>query len=186
MQKALQESIALRETILQDKDLLATAKSMAERLAAALRSGHKLLIAGNGGSAADAQHFAAELVGRCLKERRGYPAIALTADPSIVTAISNDYSFEALFSREVEALGVSGDVFVAISTSGNSKNLIAALAMARQQGLTTLGFLGRDGGEMKSRCDLAFIVPSQSTARIQEIHITLIHAICDALDQQLI
>lgn len=157
----------------------------AQLLAAALAAGKKILIAGNGGSAADAQHFAAELVGRFLLERRGLPAIALSTDSSILTAVANDYGFERIFSRQVEALASPGDVVIGISTSGNSANIIAALAAARQCGCTSIGLLGRDGGAMAARVDLALIVGCAETPHIQEMHGTIIHLLCKLIEAQL-
>ena len=157
----------------------------AELLATALASGRKILIAGNGGSAADAQHFAAELVGRFLLERRGLPAIALTTDSSILTAVANDYGFEQVFARQVEALASPGDVVIGISTSGNSANILAALAVARQRGCTTIGLLGRDGGAIAAGVDLSLIVSCNETPHIQEMHVTIIHLLCKLLEAQL-
>jgi D-sedoheptulose 7-phosphate isomerase len=151
----------------------------------ALGSGNKLLIMGNGGSAADAQHFAAEIIGRFKLERPALPAIALTTDSSILTAIGNDYGFEAVFSRQVEGLGRPGDVVFGISTSGNSPNVLAALAKARELGCRTVALLGRDGGTIKSVADISLIVPSDDTPRIQEGHVTIIHIICDLLEKRL-
>jgi len=147
-----------------------------------LKLGNKLLICGNGGSAADSQHFAAEVVGRFEKERKGFSAIALTTDTSALTAIGNDYGFDKVFSRQVEALGQKGDILIGISTSGNSKNVIEAVKVAKGLGIFTVGLLGKDGGQLKDLVDKAFIVRSINTARIQEVHITFIHAICRVLD----
>jgi D-sedoheptulose 7-phosphate isomerase len=157
----------------------------AELLASALAAGNKILIAGNGGSAADAQHFAAELVGRFLMERRGLPALALTTDSSILTAVANDYGFERIFSRQVEALASPGDVVIGISTSGNSANILAALATARQSGCTTIGLLGRDGGAIAACVDLPLIVGCSETPHIQEMHVTIIHLLCKLIEAQL-
>jgi D-sedoheptulose 7-phosphate isomerase len=147
-----------------------------------LKLGNKLLICGNGGSAADSQHFAAEVVGRFEKERKGFSAIALTTDTSALTAIGNDYGFDKVFSRQVEALGQKGDILIGISTSGNSNNVIEAVKVAKGLGIFTVGLLGKDGGQLKDLVDKAFIVRSNNTARIQEVHITFIHAICRVLD----
>jgi D-sedoheptulose 7-phosphate isomerase len=144
--------------------------------------GNKLLICGNGGSAADSQHFAAEVVGRFEKERKGFSAIALTTDTSALTAIGNDYGFDKVFSRQVEALGQKGDILIGISTSGNSNNVIEAVKVAKGLGIFTVGLLGKDGGQLKDLVDKAFIARSNNTARIQEVHITFIHAICRVLD----
>ncbi len=149
------------------------------------KKGNKVLIAGNGGSAADAQHFAAELVGRFLLERSGIPAIALTTDSSIMTSVGNDYDFDRIFSRQIEALGVKGDVFVGISTSGNSKNIIEAVNEARNKGMKTIGLLGRDGGKLATMCDISIVIPYTKTARIQETHIMTIHLMCEEIEKEL-
>lgn len=154
-------------------------------LVEAFSAGHKLLVMGNGGSAADSQHFAAELVGRFRLERRALPAIALTTDTSALTAIGNDYGFERIFSRQVEALAKPGDVVVGISTSGNSDNISQALQSARSAGCRTIALLGRDGGAIRNMVDIPLVIPSQSTPRIQEGHITVIHILCDLLEQAL-
>jgi D-sedoheptulose 7-phosphate isomerase len=148
----------------------------------ALRNGHKILLCGNGGSAADAQHIAAELSGRYKCERRGLPGIALTTDTSVLTAIGNDFGFDRIFDRQVEALAQKGDVLIGISTSGNSKNVIRALNLAQNMGCKTIGLSGRDGGAMSDFCDINIIVPSHDTARIQEMHIMIGHIICQAVD----
>ncbi len=147
--------------------------------------GGKLLVMGNGGSAADAQHFVAEIVGRFKMERRGLPAIALSTDTSILTALGNDYGFDRIFHRQVEALAVAGDLVIGISTSGNSPNVLQALELAREKGCRTVGLLGKDGGSIKNVCHLALIVPSDDTPRIQEGHITIIHIVCDLLEKTL-
>ena len=147
-----------------------------------LSKGNKILICGNGGSAADAQHFAAELVGRFEKKRRGLPSIALTTDTSALTAIGNDYGFERIFARQVEALAVSGDLLVGISTSGDSPNVISAIMTARQIGCQTIGMTGAKGKKLASLCDATVLVPSERTARIQEAHIAIIHIWCEMID----
>ena len=157
----------------------------AEAVSDALRAGGKLLVFGNGGSAADAQHMAAELVGRFQKERAAMPAIALTVDTSILTAIANDYSFKQVFARQVEALGRPGDVAMGISTSGESPNVIAALQVARAQGLKTIALTGRDGGGAGRAADIHVNVPDQNTQRVQEVHQTLIHVMCEVIESDL-
>ena len=149
------------------------------------KHGGKLLVMGNGGSAADAQHFVAEIVSRFKMERRALPAIALSTDTSILTAIGNDYGFDKVFRRQVEALVAEGDLVVGISTSGNSLNVMHALELAREKGCHTVGLLGYDGGSIKGYCDLALVVPSDDTPRIQEGHITIIHIVCDLLEKTL-
>jgi len=144
--------------------------------------GNKILLFGNGGSAGDAQHISAEFTGRFVKERRGLPAIALTTDTSALTAIGNDYGFETIFERQVEALAKEGDLLIGISTSGNSANVIKALQIGKILGCNTLGMSGRDGGQMNDVCQINLVVPSQITARIQEIHILIGHVLCTAVD----
>jgi D-sedoheptulose 7-phosphate isomerase len=147
----------------------------AGQLAEAIRSGNKILICGNGGSAADAQHFAAEIVGRFQKKRRAWPAISLSTDTSILTAVGNDYSFANIFSRQVEGLARQGDILVGISTSGNSPNVVNAITTAKGLGAKTIGLLGGDGGKLREQADLVVLVPSANPARIQETHIFVLH-----------
>ena len=154
-------------------------------IAKAFVSGNKLMLCGNGGSAADSQHIAAEMTGRFIKDRKPLPAIALTTDTSALTCIANDYSFESVFARQVSALGRSDDVLIAISTSGNSDNVIKAMHVAKQLGIQVIALSGRDGGKMKSLADLSIIVPSQTTARIQEAHIFIGHMICGLVEKAL-
>lgn len=154
-------------------------------IARALREGNKLLLFGNGGSAADAQHIAGEIVGRFKRERRALPAIALTTDTSILTAVGNDYGFETIFERQVEALCMPGDIAIGISTSGNSPNVVRGLMKARDLGATTIAFTGRDGGKLVQVAHYSFVVPSYDTARIQECHITLGHVLCEIVDRLL-
>ena len=151
----------------------------------AIQKGKKIFIAGNGGSAADAQHIAAEFVGRFITERRALPALALTTDTSVLTSISNDYGFETIFSRQLEAFAQEGDIFIAISTSGTSKNIIKAVETAEQKKLKTIGFLGKSGGILKDRVDVALVIPSDDTARIQEMHILVGHIICAYVDEKM-
>jgi len=184
--KHLEESIKLHTKLLDDEVFAAAYEKAVNYIGTCLKNGNKLLVAGNGGSAADAQHFAAEIVGRYKKERRGYPAIALTTDTSIITAWSNDYSFETLFSRQIEALGKPGDVFLGISTSGNSKNIIEGVRQAKKGDLDTIAILGNNGGALKEDCDISLIVPSSNTPRIQEIHILTIHSICEKVEKDFI
>ncbi len=147
-----------------------------------LKSGNKILLFGNGGSAADAQHIAAELTGRYKTERRGLPGIALTTDTSALTAIGNDYGYDRVFDRQVESLAVKGDLLIGISTSGNSKNVINAFKIGSEIGCKILGFSGRDGGAMNDHCDVNLVVPSDDTPRIQEMHILFGHTICQIID----
>jgi D-sedoheptulose 7-phosphate isomerase len=161
-------------------DILQCAKLIWDTLA----KGKKILLCGNGGSAADAQHLAAEFVGRYETERRGFPAIALTTDTSALTALGNDYGYERVFARQVEALANEGDLLIGLSTSGNSPNVIAALTTAREIGCVTIGLTGEKGGEMTRLCDFCLRVPSARTARIQEAHITIAHIWCEFVDEQ--
>ena len=151
----------------------------------ALKNGNKILLCGNGGSAADAQHIAAELSGRYKIERRGLAGIALTTDTSVLTAVGNDYGFDRIYDRQVEALAREGDVLIGISTSGHSKNVVRALSLAKHMGCRTIGLSGRDGGVMSEFCDINIIVPSEDTPRIQEMHIMIGHIICQAIDTHL-
>ena len=151
----------------------------------AIKSGKKVLLMGNGGSAADTQHIAGELVGRFKKERKAIPAISLSTDTSILTAIGNDYGFEKIFERQIEALGNKGDVVIGISTSGNSENVYRAMKLAKEMGLKTIGLLGNDGGKIKDFSDIPLIVPSKNTPRIQEAHITIEHIICEGVEKKI-
>jgi phosphoheptose isomerase len=158
---------------------LARVAAAGEALKSAVASGRKVLAFGNGGSAADAQHLTAELVGRFQKDRAGFAAVALTADTSLLTSLANDYGFERVFARQIEALGAPGDVAFAISTSGQSPNVLAALETARARGLRTIALTGRDGGAAGRLAEIHVNVPETVTARVQEVHITLIHALCE-------
>lgn len=157
----------------------------AQVLIEALCGGHKVLVFGNGGSAADAQHFAGELVGHFLRDRRPLPAIAFTTDTSTLTAIANDYTFDDVFARQVEALAQPGDVVIGISTSGTSRNVLRGIEAARMRGATTVGLTGGDGGALASVVDWAVVAPSHSTPRIQEVHITVLHILCALIEEAL-
>jgi D-sedoheptulose 7-phosphate isomerase len=165
--------------------IAADVATAADIISAAFAAGGRLLLAGNGGSAADAQHIAAELSGRFLRERRALPALALHGNTSAVTAIGNDYGYENVFARELSAHARAGDVLLAISTSGNSPNILRAIDAAREYGLTVIGLTGESGGRMRSLCDLCLCVPSRSTPRIQEMHITIGHTICELVEERL-
>ena len=151
----------------------------------AIKNNKKIFLAGNGGSASQASHIAAEFVGRYKIERKGLPAIALTSDLSAITAIGNDYGFESIFERQLEALGNDGDVFIALSTSGNSKNLIKAVETSKKMSINVIGLLGKDGGKMKGTSDVEIIVPSDNTPRIQEAHLMILHIICELVDEKI-
>jgi len=177
------ESIRVKSEFFEkNADLIA---ETAEKVARALREGGKVLLFGNGGSAADAQHIAAEFVGRFLPDRRALPAIALTTDTSALTSVANDYGYNAIFSRQVEALGNARDIAIGISTSGNSPNVLEAMEAARAKKMLTVGFTGQDGGKMIDRADILFCIPSRMTPRIQETHITLGHVLCELVDREL-
>lgn len=168
------------------KSLKNEVKMASDMIVNTLKKGNKLLICGNGGSAADAQHFAGEIVGRFKLERKGWPAIALTTDTSVITAWSNDYSFETVFSRQVEALGKEGDLLISISTSGNSPNCIKANAKAKELKINIINLLGKDGGKMKNTGDINIIINSNNTPRIQEIHELFIHIICEIVEREML
>ncbi|HKY86351.1 MAG TPA: D-sedoheptulose 7-phosphate isomerase [Pseudorhodoplanes sp.] len=179
------ESQKTMEAAATDRELQATVLAISDRIAKCFRDGGKLLLAGNGGSAADAQHIAAEFVVRYTFDRAPLPAIALTTDTSALTAAGNDYGYEHVFERQVRALGRAGDVFIGYTTSGKSANVLAALKAAREMGVITVGFTGTKGAGMKSLCDLVLIAPSAVTAQIQQIHITAGHAICGIVERDL-
>lgn len=178
----LEEHILTIQNI--DDELLETIQVVSEKILRSLKKGGKILLCGNGGSAADSQHIAAEFVGRFLKERIALAAIALTTDTSALTAIGNDYGYDQTFSRQVHALGNKNDILIGISTSGNSPNVIEAVKVANSIGLTTVGFSGRDGGLLKEMTDHCLIAPSDVTARIQEVHILIGHIICTLTDEE--
>jgi len=176
---ALSRHIAAANALAADPSAV---KRIAEAVVSVIRAGGKVLVCGNGGSAADSQHIAAELVGRFKKERRGLAAIALTTDTSILTSLGNDYGFERVFARQVEALGRKGDLLIALSTSGSSPNVLKAVVKAKECGLTVAGFLGRNGGSILPHCDLAFLAPETDTPRVQEMHILAAHIICELVE----
>lgn len=165
-----------------ESDLLAKLEVIANEVKTALNNGHKVLFCGNGGSAADSQHLAAEFVGRFQKERRGLPAIALTVDTSILTAVGNDYGYNKIFVRQVEALAQAGDVLIGISTSGNSQNVVEAIELAKEKGCYCVGMTAYGGGKMAQLCDECLAVPSRVTARAQEMHILMGHILCELVD----
>lgn len=187
MQGHFAESMTAQQVAMETMSPLVAAA--AERMVQTLVADGKLLLCGNGGSAADAQHFAAEMVGRFERERPGLAAISLTTDTSALTAISNDYDYDLIFSKQVHALGRAGDILVAISTSGNSANVVAAIHAAHDRGMSIIALTGKDGGqigEILSGDDIHLCVPVKRTCRIQEVHITIIHALCDAVDYMLL
>ena len=183
VQNQLRQSIATMQAVLADESIADTLATIGELTANAMRSGHKLLVAGNGGSAADAQHLVAEFVVRLTVNRPALRAIALTTDSSILTAAGNDFGFDTIFARQLEALGQPGDVFLGISTSGNSKNIINALQQAKKQNITTIGFTGGTGGQMLTLCDHNVVIPSNVTMNIQESHLALEHIFCMVVER---
>lgn len=183
--RQIQDSISVKAKILEDEELVNLIHQVADECIAAYKRGNRVLLAGNGGSAADAQHIAAEFVGRYAFDRSGLPAMAFTTDTSMLTAIGNDYGFDQIFRRQLEANGRKGDVFIGISTSGNSPNVVAALQLARELDILAVGLTGQNGAKMKTHCDHCIQVPSVSTPRIQESHILLGHIICGLVEQEL-
>jgi D-sedoheptulose 7-phosphate isomerase len=181
---AIRECFTIQQTLLEE-DRLAEIVRAADVIGEALAAGGKLLLFGNGGSASDASHVATEFVGRFMRERRALPAISLCADDSALTAIANDYGFERVFARQLEALGRPGDVALAISTSGRSPNVLSGVQVAGDLGMTTIGLTGGDDGELAGAVDLCLRVPAQATARIQESHILIAHVICDLVERDL-
>ena len=185
VQARIRESVAVKETLLQDGELIRLIAEVGCDLAAALRGGHRAFLFGNGGSAADAQHLAAEFMGRFKLERAGLPVVALTVNTSTLTAIGNDYSFEAIFARQIEALGSAGDVALAISTSGNSRNVLLAIAAAKRKGMVAVGLTGERGGQLKSLVGRCICVPSEDTPRVQEAHILIGHILSEIVETEL-
>jgi D-sedoheptulose 7-phosphate isomerase len=185
IKEQIQASIDTKQNILKDEALMQTIAQVGRECVDLYKKGKKTLLAGNGGSAADAQHIAAELVGRYGFDRPSIPSIALTTDTSNLTAIGNDYGYDKVFSRQMEGMGSEGDLFIGISTSGNSVNIVNAITAAKEKGVKTVALVGRDGGEMARIADYAIIVPSNDTPRIQESHILIGHMICDIIEKEL-
>jgi D-sedoheptulose 7-phosphate isomerase len=183
--KSIQSSLEVKSALLEDKDFHSLVMTVGQRMADALRKGNKIIYFGNGGSAADAQHLAAELTGRYLRDRQGLPGLALTANASSITAIANDYSFEMVFARQLESLASPGDVAVGISTSGNSANVLKAVKVGRERGLLTVGMTGGSGGKLKAEVDYCICIPSEDTPRIQESHILIGHILCQIIEEVL-
>jgi D-sedoheptulose 7-phosphate isomerase len=183
IQSHIASSIKVKEDILNSPDLLSIIQKACTLVTTAYKSRNKTLIAGNGGSAADAQHIAGEFVSRFYFDRPGLPSIALTTDTSILTAIGNDYGYERLFARQVQTHGLPGDVFIGISTSGNSPNVIEAFKACKEKGVITIGLTGANGGKMDDMCDICIKVPSLETPRIQEAHILIGHIICCVVEE---
>ena len=181
----IEDSYQVKQKILNDKALVLLIQEVAQKAVDTYKNGNKTLIAGNGGSAADAQHIAGEFVSRFYFDRPGLASLALTTDTSILTAVANDYGYERLFSRQIQANGSTGDMFIAISTSGNSANILEALKECKNKGIVTVGLAGETGGKMVELCDYCIKVPSSSTPRIQESHILIGHIICSVVEEAL-
>ena len=180
----IKKSYETKQAVYENEELLNTIEKVAQMCVELYKGDKKTILAGNGGSAADAQHIAAELVGRYGFDRPSIPSLALTTDTSNLTAIGNDYGYDQVFSRQLEGMGQAGDIFIGISTSGNSINIIKAFESAKKKGITTVALTGRDGGEMAKMADVALVVPSNSTPRIQESHILIGHIICDIIEKE--
>ncbi|MCH4020927.1 MAG: SIS domain-containing protein [Erysipelotrichaceae bacterium] len=185
IKERLKESIQVKEKILSDDMLISQIAELGEKIAEAISSGHKLVLCGNGGSASDALHFAGEIVGRFQKERDPWPAVVLNADVTTMTAIANDYSYDDVFARQASAHVNTGDVFIGISTSGNSENVLRAAKVSQEKGAYTAALLGKTGGKIGKIVDCPIIVPSNVTARIQESHICIIHILCEITEDKL-
>jgi len=185
IKRNISDSIATKENLLQDNLTIDTIVEISNLIIKAFKNGNKLLFCGNGGSAADAQHLAAEFSGRYYLNRAPLHAEALHTDTSFMTAVANDFSFDEVYSRLIEGIGKQGDILIGMSTSGNSKNVTKALEQAKKQGLTTIGFTGEKGGEINTYCDLMIRIPSNDTPRIQECHLMLGHAICELVEKEL-
>ncbi len=181
----IKKSFETKQLIYENEELLNAIEIVAKACVNLYRNDKKTILAGNGGSAADAQHIAAELVGRYGFDRPSIPSLALTTDTSNLTAIGNDYGYDQVFSRQLEGMGQTGDIFIGISTSGNSRNIIKAFESAKKKNITTVALTGRDGGEMAKMADMAIVVPSNSTPRIQESHILIGHILCDIIEKEL-
>lgn len=182
IQEIINEQIDNLEN-LKNNDFCEKIEEISQIIINALKNNKKIMIAGNGGSASDAQHFAGEIVGRFLLERKGMAAIALNTDTSVITCIANDYSYDDIFSRQIEGIGQEGDIFIGISTSGNSQNIINGIEMCKNNNIKTITFLGKDGGKLKNISDTYLLLPYKSTARVQEHHIMAIHLICEIVEK---
>ena len=185
IKKRITDSIEVKKNILTNDELVEKVNDLSYEIAKAVKNGAKIVICGNGGSASDALHFAGEIVGRFQKERSAWPAVVLNADVATMTAIGNDYGYDEVFSRQAEAHVNSGDIFIGISTSGNSENVYRAVGVAKMKGAKTVAFLGKDGGKIGKQVDYPIIVPCMVTARVQECHIMLIHIICEIVENML-
>jgi len=185
IKEQIKKSYETKQSIYKDEELLSKIELVARKCILLYKDGKKTILAGNGGSAADAQHIAAELVGRYGFDRPSIPSLALTTDTSNLTAIGNDYGYDKVFSRQLEGMGQDGDLFIGISTSGNSANIINAFKSAKEKSIITVALVGKDGGEMAKIADISLVVPSFSTPRIQEVHILIGHILCDIIEKEL-
>lgn len=185
IKQRLQDSIDVKQGLLQNEELQENVSKLAHIIAGAIQSGNKIVLCGNGGSASDALHFAGEIVGRFQKERPSWPAIVLNADVAVMTAIANDYGYDEVFARQAQGNVNAGDVFIGISTSGDSENILRAMKVAKNKGAMTAALLGKDGGKIGKQVDFPVVVPCMITARIQESHITLIHIMCEIIEKRL-
>ena len=181
-----EESIEVKKAFLSDEKQCQTILEVADQCVQAILKGKKILICGNGGSASDAQHFAGEIVGRFRKERKAYGCVCLNTDTSVMTAIANDYGYDVVFSRQVEGVGCEGDIFIGISTSGNSGNVINAIEMCKTKGIKTVAIAGGNGGKMAGMCDYSLVVPTKVTSHIQETHIAIVHILCKIIEEKLV
>lgn len=185
IEKRISESIEIKKELLKNEELLNNVLTVADAIVSCIRSGGKLVLCGNGGSASDALHFAGEIVGRFQKERSPWPAIVLNADVTTMTAIANDYGYNDMFARQAEGILTDKDLLIGISTSGNSENVYRAVGVAKKKGVKTVAFLGKDGGKLGKVVNYPLVVPCITTARVQECHITLIHIICEIVEDEL-
>ena len=185
IKQRINESIEVKRGLLENEELLSILENLTNEIVKAIRSGHKLVLCGNGGSASDALHFAGEIVGRFVRERDAWPAVVLNADVATLTAIGNDYGYDDVFARQAQGHCKEGDVFIGISTSGNSENVLRAVNMAKSKGCKTAALLGKDGGKIGKIVDYPLIVPCNTTARVQESHILLIHIMCELAEKAL-
>ncbi len=185
MKEIFKNSIEVKKRILEDKNLWMTMEKVTNEIITAIKKGNKVMTMGNGGSSADAQHFAGEFVNRFLIDREPLPAISITTDSSVLTCIGNDYSFDLIFEKQVKAIAKKGDILFGISTSGNSENILKGFIAGKKIGTINVGLLGNDGGKAKDLVDYAIIVKEKSTPRIQEVHITLIHIICEIVEREI-
>lgn len=185
IKECIHQSIEVKSALLENNQLLDTLEQLTKEIVTVIRNGHKLVLCGNGGSASDALHFAGEIVGRFIKERSAWPAVVLNADVATLTAIGNDYGYDEVFARQAEGHCQSGDIFIGISTSGNSENVFRAVDVAKHRGAKTAALLGKDGGRIGKVVDYPLVVPCNTTARVQESHILLIHIMCELAEKEL-